>query len=380
MKIDNPIVSGSLIVSGSTTITGYLSASTFVGDGSGLSNMYTDSDTLSYINTLGVVSSSAQLSTEISGAFVSTSSSLASNISNNDSRLTTLEGKTLISSSIQLSNQTIPGDLTVGGILTAQEFHTEFVSASIIYDSGSTQFGNSLDDIHNFSGSLAVNTDNLFVSGGNVGIGTISPTIPLHISRYAGSSGTILLEGNDTVVGMPSVSFLNNNGGGTGYISLTSADQLDINGSLYVSGSGNVGIGTTSPTANLDVVGKIASDHSWTLTYSGFGPGDELDLYEKDGSTLLGTWGGFVIIKDDHRDPASAVYHVVSGPSGGYSTGLFQVANLISYKNGDGDSQIKYRIDQVGNRVKIVFVAGTSHGSWNSFTHVLTVSFIGAAY
>jgi hypothetical protein len=49
---------------------------------------------------------------------------------------------------------TIDGNATIGGIVTAQEFHTEFVSGSIIYASGSTQFGDTLDDTHNFTGSL----------------------------------------------------------------------------------------------------------------------------------------------------------------------------------------------------------------------------------
>ena len=62
----------------------------------------------------------------------------------------------MISSSAQLSDSTIPGNLTVEGILTAQEFHTEFVSASIIYDSGSTKFGDTQDDIHQFTGSLYI--------------------------------------------------------------------------------------------------------------------------------------------------------------------------------------------------------------------------------
>jgi hypothetical protein len=51
----------------------------------------------------------------------------------------------------------VDGNLLVTGRITAEEFHTEFVSASIIYQSGSTQFGNSLDDTHIFTGSLRVN-------------------------------------------------------------------------------------------------------------------------------------------------------------------------------------------------------------------------------
>ena len=53
-------------------------------------------------------------------------------------------------------NLTVNGNATIGGIVTAQEFHTELVSGSIIYASGSTQFGDTLDDTHNFTGSLLV--------------------------------------------------------------------------------------------------------------------------------------------------------------------------------------------------------------------------------
>lgn len=146
---------GNLTISGSLNTSGSIRATTFIG----------------------VVSSSAQLSTEISGAFTSTSASLASDIQNNDTRLSTLEGKTLVSSSAQisytgitdipngivsssaqLSNQIIPGSLTIGGTITAQEFHTEFVSASIIYQSGSTQFGDTVDDTHTFIGTISATT------------------------------------------------------------------------------------------------------------------------------------------------------------------------------------------------------------------------------
>jgi len=64
-------------------------------------------------------------------------------------------------------NATVEGDLTVSGKVTAQEFHTEFVSASIIYQSGSTQFGNSNDDTHTFQGTLSISkngTDSVVIT------------------------------------------------------------------------------------------------------------------------------------------------------------------------------------------------------------------------
>lgn len=54
------------------------------------------------------------------------------------------------------NNATVAGNLTVEGKVTAQEFHTEFVSASIVYSSGSTKFGDTLDDVHQFTGSVAI--------------------------------------------------------------------------------------------------------------------------------------------------------------------------------------------------------------------------------
>jgi len=54
------------------------------------------------------------------------------------------------------ANTEVTGNLLVTGTLTAQEFHTEIVSASILYESGSTKFGDTLDDTHSFTGSLQV--------------------------------------------------------------------------------------------------------------------------------------------------------------------------------------------------------------------------------
>jgi len=54
------------------------------------------------------------------------------------------------------SNLTVGGNTTIDGTLTAQEFHTELISGSIIYTSGSTLFGNTINDTHYFTGSMYV--------------------------------------------------------------------------------------------------------------------------------------------------------------------------------------------------------------------------------
>ena len=75
----------------------------------------------------------------------------------------TIYSSTGISGSIDVTGSlettgdlTVLGDTTINGTLTANEFHTTFTSASIILASGSTRFGDTLDDTHEFTGSVDV--------------------------------------------------------------------------------------------------------------------------------------------------------------------------------------------------------------------------------
>jgi len=108
----------------------------------------------------GALSSSAQIAANISGSFskehlgakvanvVTSSAQIAADISGSfgNQRVGTGDSPTF-------AGGTITGDFAVGGTLTAQEVHTEFESASILFTSGSTQFGNSSDDVHDFLGN-----------------------------------------------------------------------------------------------------------------------------------------------------------------------------------------------------------------------------------
>ena len=51
---------------------------------------------------------------------------------------------------------TVQGNTTINGTLTANEFHTTFTSASIMFASGSTKFGDTQDDTHEFTGSVDI--------------------------------------------------------------------------------------------------------------------------------------------------------------------------------------------------------------------------------
>jgi|11_taG_2_1085331.scaffolds.fasta_scaffold04260_2 hypothetical protein len=70
---------------------------------------------------------------------------------------TTLSGTNLLEgSTVFKGTTTVEGDLTVGGTLTAQEVRTEFDNASVVFEDGSTKFGDTSDDNHGFTGSLGV--------------------------------------------------------------------------------------------------------------------------------------------------------------------------------------------------------------------------------
>ena len=70
---------------------------------------------------------------------------------------TNYTGNLNITGSIDVTQDiTVGGDVNITGILTAKEYHTQFVSSSVIFQSGSTKFGDTLDDTHQFTGSYSV--------------------------------------------------------------------------------------------------------------------------------------------------------------------------------------------------------------------------------
>lgn len=146
----NLAISGSV---GSDSINLKTETLTIAGDGGITSSMDAGTNTLTILSN-GIVSSSAQIASDISGSFTSLSSSLEQRLTLDEGSITALNAAT--SSYLLNTTDTLTGDLTVTGTITAQEFHTEFVSASIIYQSGSTKFGDTLDDIHNFTGSVNI--------------------------------------------------------------------------------------------------------------------------------------------------------------------------------------------------------------------------------
>ena len=166
-----------------------------------------------------VISGSANAA-NISGSFTTTSSSLAS-------KVTTLEG-TGTAQGVGTTNSPTFADVTATGTVTAQEFHTEFISASVIYDSGSTRFGDTTDDTHAFTGSLTTSGSSLKIDSAGGYSGSVTST---------GSFGSTHVMGNlniGTVTASPSAS-----------VTLgTSTSALTISGSIFPEGDNNHDLGS----------------------------------------------------------------------------------------------------------------------------------------
>ena len=186
--------------------------------------------------------------------------------------------------------QTINSNLTVTGSITAATLVVQTITSSVIYSSGSNVFGNNisntqvltgsvtvtgslavvtngtefqvtstgvnlgnaLTDNHVISGSLRVNPNGLFVSSsGFVGIGTSSPTRQLFVNDTAffdnigsGSTSNPSIAIGSTSLG---ISYL----GGSNMALIANSNTR-----MYISASGAVGIGATSPVGNLNLWGS----------------------------------------------------------------------------------------------------------------------------
>ena len=48
----------------------------------------------------------------------------------------------------------LTGSLTITEVLTAREVRTELTQSAVLFQSGSTKFGDTADDVHQFTGSI----------------------------------------------------------------------------------------------------------------------------------------------------------------------------------------------------------------------------------
>jgi len=189
-------------------------------------------------------------------------------------------GNASTATALTAGNKTITGNLTVTGKVTAEEFHTEFVSSSIIYQSGSTKFGDTADDTHQFTGSLKVQGP---ITGSDLKINGFT-SVSASLASLQASAPTlqnVLTNGNSTSVGIESTSYIIANqqnlwGTNTNYLHRT-----------FTSGS------TIADATNNQTIYTFLStvDESAHIEYVVF----DSPRNNKRAGSIMVTWGGGLI-------------------------------------------------------------------------------------
>jgi len=155
----------------------------------------------------GSIQNNGEVLTQISSSVATVTSNLGARISSLEGNSGSIISKTgsyaTTGSNIFIGTQSISGSLTISGNLTAQQF---IVSSSVTYltesfASGSHKFGDSLDDYHDFTGSVRI-SGSIVATGTSLISGSEQLTGSLD-SRYV-LSGSITQTTWDNIANKPS--------------------------------------------------------------------------------------------------------------------------------------------------------------------------------
>lgn len=137
----------------------------------------------------------------------------------------------------------ITNDLTVLGTVNARQFNIAIISSSTLFESGSSNFGNSLDDVHSFTGSVNI-TGSFLVNGTEVGVSAGPNTFDFNLDPEA--AGT--------------VNFIEDSTGNVQAIARTGSFDVVIGSNTHISVSETeLNVTTGSITANYMHLAKYIS-------------------------------------------------------------------------------------------------------------------------
>jgi len=259
------------------SISGSIFSGSFVGDGSGLTN-------LNFSLPAGILSSSAQIAGDISGSFGADSASLSTRITNNENDISTLNSAGLLSGSSQISSE-------ISGAFTA-------ASNSIANDINNLQ-----TDSGSFSTRITQNENNIS-NLNSAGLLSSSAQIASEISGASDYKiGLVDAKANDLILDSGSFSVR---------VTQNESDISTLNSSGLLSGSSQIGSEISG--AFDEASGSIATDINNLQTDSGsFSTRitqNEFDISTLNSSGLLSS----------SAQIASEISGAFNEASGGFST------------------------------------------------------------
>ncbi len=163
-----------------------------------------------------------------------TGSLTLNNVNLSTGNLVTTGSNTFVGNQILSGSLTVSGSVSATGTLTAQTLVVQTVTSSVLYSSGSNIFGNNIANTQVMTGSVTVTGSLAVVTNGT----------EFQVNSTGVNIGNALTDSH-----VISGSFRVNPGG------------------LFVSSSGNVGMGTTNPTNKLEIIGVSGSTGIITPLY-----------------------------------------------------------------------------------------------------------------
>ena len=291
-----------------------------------------------------------------------------------------------------IGNQTIQGNVAIAGTASIAYLNVAIESASIIYSSGSNQFGDAANDTQTLfgnviipTGSLTVNgnisaSGDLFINNGanqirigdNIDDNTSSDTFKIYNSGTKGFVSTYFYSSTlELKAGASGSSFVNN------WSKIEIADNFSSNGyiRLFTSGSermrisntGYVGIGTANPTLPLQITSG-SNTLSFDPTFARISSGDtNVQLFAGSQNIFrgldnwAGTWsdGATTTYFQTGRQAGNTAFSTYLGTQYNrvaFLTSRFQITNL----NGGNTPPTNYfQIDS--NNVNLFSVANSAN-------------------
>ena len=326
-------LSGSLVITGSITTTGVITMSGSIASASysSTSDLLQGTGSVGFATTaslLEVSSSQQQISASLltltasyaalSSSYTALSGSYNTFSGSASTRTTQIEQvyATTGSNSFR-ANQSITGSLVVSSTITAQTLVVQTVTSSILYSSGSNLFGNALNNTQTFTGSIqASGSSTHFFLGGNVGIGTTNPTFNtnstskgLDITNATGFSSLTLHGSGSQEAGICGGGnsqglFLDVAGDANAANNNISFRNTSINSSsaistrMFISSSGNIGIGTVTPIAKLHVQGAIYASSQINSDTLNNASNSANIIYRSGSSTIVGNNASALVVLD----------------------------------------------------------------------------------
>ena len=235
MILNSPYISGSLTVTGNTNLMGALTVTgSLAGTATSSSFAYTASSAVSAYTAASAVNATTALTASFATSF------------------------------------------TVAGALTAQTLVVQTITSSVSFITGSTRFGSLLTNTHQFTGSLQITGSGPHYVFGNVGVGTASPVSSLHLNEVSG--GITLSRTVSALSSSVGAIEWRNNHASSGVVWAridavtlgTSANPWDFSNITFstwngfnsltermrITNTGNVGIGTVSPSSQFHISGS----------------------------------------------------------------------------------------------------------------------------